>query len=127
MSATLPAKDKPQTLLSQLKTFSPSNMPNGMRLKVAIQALNHAMVARLRAMLGEATDVTARIVARTMLVAGPAIAVFPIVFWSVAPATITAPGDMNLKGNGMEIAVIKAPIGVSLNSAHKPYFCATIL
>jgi len=67
-------------------------------------------------------------VARIMFVKGPAKAVFPIVSLSPGPAIITAPGEIILNnGAKIEIRVIKAPIGVSRNSAHNPWRCADIL
>lgn len=58
--------------------------------------------------------------ASTMFVRGPAIEVLPMVSLSGIPATITAPGEMILKGDMIDNIVIKAPNIVIRNSAHKP-------
>jgi len=63
-----------------------------------------------------------------MFVIGPAMDVFPMLFMSADPAIITAPGDIILKSGVItEINVKMAPMSVSLNSAHNPSLCATIL
>jgi len=63
-----------------------------------------------------------------MFVVGPAIEIFPMFFVLVIPAMTTAPGDMILKsGEIMLISVRIAPMKVSLNSAHRLFFCAVIL
>ena len=56
-----------------------------------------------------------------MLVIGPETATFPIVAWVPEPAIITAPGDIILKGGGInaESNVIRAPCRVNRNSAHR--------
>ncbi len=65
---------------------------------------------------------------RTMLVKGPARAVFPAFFLVIGPAIITAPGDIILKnGSNIEIRVMSAPKGVNRNSAHSPKCCADSL
>ena len=43
VSAALAAKAIAQTALFQLKIFLPSRMPNGIRLKTAMKALNDAI------------------------------------------------------------------------------------
>ena len=49
VNAALAAKLNTQTLLFQMKTFIPSNIPKGMRSIAAIQALNQAMTPKLKA------------------------------------------------------------------------------
>lgn len=114
----------PQMGLFQLKILKPSIMPNGIRLKIA---MNEFIQAPKKTMLGlslKKLDMkpTARnVVARTMFVDGPAIAVFPMVSLDPTPAIMTAPGEMTLnRGRRIEINVIKAPVGVRRNSAHNP-------
>ena len=59
-----------------------------------------------------------------ILVIGPEIAVFPTVSLVPEPESITAPGDISLKGRKIEINVIRAPCIVNRNSAHKLKYCA---
>jgi hypothetical protein len=58
--------------------------------------------------------------ARLIFVIGPAIDVFPIVFLSATPPTMTAPGEIILKGDIIVNNVMRAPNMVILNSAHNP-------
>lgn len=62
-----------------------------------------------------------------MLVAGPAIEIFPISSMRVCPEIMTAPGAIILKGNRIDMNVKMAPQRVNRNSAHKPRRCADIL
>ena len=58
---------------------------------------------------------------KTIFVKGPAMLVFPMVSLLAAPPIITAPGAIILKnGEMMDKSVMRAPMRVSLNSAHKP-------
>jgi len=122
------ARDKtkatPQTILFHEKTFHPSNMPRGTRLKRAIQALKAALSIATSDSAPEVKDDSAsEISERPRLVDGPAMAVLPIVFLFMDPAIITAPGEMILIGTlGIaERRVNKAPKSVRRNSAHSPY------
>ena len=111
-----------QTILSQLKTFQPSKMPKGIRLKTAIHALK---AAPKRATLingpGKSGDSANKMTERERLVTGPATAVFPTVSLFAYPAIITAPGEIILKnGEKIDMRVIKAPNVVNRNSAQRP-------
>lgn len=64
---------------------------------------------------------------KAMLVAGPAIEIFPISSIRVYPESITAPGEIILKGKRIEMNVKMAPQRVNRNSAHKPRRCAATL
>ena len=64
---------------------------------------------------------------KTMLVTGPAIEIFPISSMLAGPESITAPGEIILKGKKIEIEVKMAPQTVKRNSAHKPRLCAVNL
>ena len=58
---------------------------------------------------------------KTMFVKGPAMLVFPMVSLLAVPPIITAPGAIILKkGEMTDKSVMRAPIRVSLNSAHRP-------
>ena len=63
-----------------------------------------------------------------MLVEGPAMDIFPMLFLLANPAMKTAPGDIILKsGEIIDIAVKIMPTNISLNSAHNPSFWAANL
>jgi len=102
-----------------------------MRLKRAIQALKKAPIANIEVVRVFWRDRNAAIrnpVDNTMFVIGPVMDIFPTLSLSADPAIMTAPGDMILKNIGnMESSVKTAPMSVSLNSAHNPFFCAVIL
>ena len=128
MRAKLAVKAKTQIFLFHRKILNPSSMPNGMRLKRAIQALKAAPSIRIGGRWGRRNTNARSIVDNAMFVAGPAMDIFPIFSLSANPAIITAPGDIILKNSGsMESIVRMAPINVSLNSAHSPFLCAAIL
>ncbi len=123
MRIRLAVKAKAHTALFHRKTFNPSIMPNGMRLNRAMIALIHAPKTAIISIVLDAPIATAvNIVESVMFVRGPARAVFPASFLVIAPAIITAPGDIILKnGNGsIERRVMSAPKRVSRNSAHNP-------
>jgi len=111
-----------QTILFQEKTFQPSKMPNGIRLKRAIHALKAALKrATLINGWGKSWDSANEMTERARLVTGPATAVFPTVCLSADPAIITAPGEIILKnGEKIDMRVIKAPNVVNRNSAQRP-------
>jgi len=111
-----------QIILFQEKTFQPSKMPNGMRLKTAIHALKAALKRAISANGAGKRGYTANeIIERARLVTGPATAVFPTVSLSATPAIITAPGEIILKsGEKIEMRVIRAPNVVNRNSAQRP-------
>lgn len=115
-------QDMLQTILFHLKTFNPSIIPKGMRLKKAIQALKAA--PNIATMKNCFDRLNARKMKKNIetvvLVKGPARAVLPFILLLVDPAIITAPGEINLIGEKIESKVIKAPKRVNLNSAHKP-------
>lgn len=74
-----------------------------------------------KGLFGEAKKVKAKETAHIVrLVSGPETAVLPTVFLSAAPAIITAPGEIILKGEITEIKVNRAPMSVKRNSAHRP-------
>jgi len=110
-------KTNPQMALFHLKTFQPSSIPIGKRLKRAIQALKVA----LKSAILEKGIIENEITARARFVIGPAIAVFPTTSLSANPAIITAPGEIILKnGEIMDMRVSKTPSIINRNSAHKP-------
>jgi len=128
--AKLAVKAEAQIFLFQKKTFNPSSIPMGIRLKSAIQALTAAPSRRIgvKSYWGIGNAIAKNIVDNTMFVAGPAMDIFPMLSLSANPAIITAPGDMILKnGENMENSVRMAPMNVSLNSAHNSFLCAAIL
>lgn len=115
-------KTTDQTILSQLKTFQPSKMPNGMRLKRAIHALKAALkIAIVENGFDKYVYSANAMIERARLVAGPATAVFPTVSLSADPAIITAPGEIILKNcEKIDMRVIRAPNVVNRNSAQRP-------
>lgn len=86
-------------LLFHEKTLKPSNIPSGIRLKRAIQALNAAPNKNIGAKTFWAvTKLAARKVADNIIfVVGPAIDTLPRLPLSANPETTTAPGDITLK------------------------------
>lgn len=114
------------TILFHQNTFNPSMMPKGMRLKRAMIALIHApKTATVPTKFCVVTAIMIHTAERTMLVKGPARAVFPALSLVIGPAIITAPGEIILKGMGsIEREVIIAPNIVSRNSAHNSKRCA---
>jgi len=101
-----------------------------MRLKKAMKALIHAPKTAMihKNALCVLIAIMMHMVERTMLIKGPARAVFPALSFVIGPAIITAPGEMILKGVGsIERRVMSAPNMVSRNSAHNPRRCADIL
>jgi len=114
------------TILFHQNTFNPSIMPKGMRLKTAMIALIHApKTAMMPTKFCVVTAIMTHTAERTMLVKGPARAVFPALSFVTGPAIITAPGEMILKkGRSIEKRVISAPCIVNRNSAHNPKRCA---
>lgn len=116
---------KAHAVLFHRKILSPSSLPEGMRLKRAIHALN--TLPRMRAVIRKGNATIRSIVDRIMFVNGPAMDILPMLFLFTYPATITAPGDIILNGKIIEINVKIAPVETSLNSAQKPILCAAIL
>jgi len=109
------------TALFHQKTFSPSMMPKGMRLKRAMMALIHApKTATMPTKFCVVTAIMIHTAEMAMLVKGPARAVLPALSFVTGPAIITAPGEMILKkGRSIERRVMSAPNIVNRNSAHK--------
>ena len=117
-------KAKAHTGLFHRKTLNPSNIPNGIRLKIAMMALINALKPAIIAMVLDApmAKIAVHIVEIMMFVKGPARAIFPACFFVIGPAIITAPGDIilkNVKGI-IERRVMSAPKRVSRNSAQSP-------
>ena len=111
-----------QTALLQRKIFNPSIMPNGIRLKREIQAFRAAptIATNCKIVSPQKSVETIHITDKAIFVRGPAIAVFPNVSLLMAPEIITAPGEIILNGDTIEIKVINAPNGVRRNSAQSP-------
>ena len=110
-----------QTILFHLNTFHPSRIPNGIKLNTANNAFMKATIVNND---WEKTAIKIHKNEIVIFVKGPEIAVFPTVSFVPEPASITAPGDISLKGRKIEIKVIKAPCIVNRNSAHKLKYCA---
>ena len=97
-------------------------MLNGIKFRRAIHELEIPTIIRVMKRKGFAICfANARNEADiAMLVTGPARAVFPIFSRSISPSIITIPGAMNLIGESIESKVIRLPMRLSRNSAHKP-------
>jgi hypothetical protein len=98
-------------------------MANGIRLKTAMKALMAALKTATKKNGFRSPRTKVRIkktLHKTMFSDGPAMAVFPILSLLELPAIITAPGEIILKGDIIEIRVRRAPNIISRNSAHKP-------
>lgn len=101
-----------------------------MRLKVAIMPFMKATMANRLTYVRESAgrDAAPKNAAPiAMLMIGPAIDIFAISSIRAGPEIITAPGEISLIGETIEIRVIMAPHVVRRNSAHKPLFWAVIL
>ena len=69
-----------------------------MRLMVAFQVLSHEIAAGFKALLCDISEMTERIVANTIFVAGPAVAVFPIVSRLAACYSASSPRKVDVQG-----------------------------
>jgi hypothetical protein len=65
---------------------------------VAFQVLSHEIAAGFKALLCDISEMTERIVGNTMFVAGPAMAVFLIVFRLAARCSASSLGKVGVQG-----------------------------